>query len=140
MFRTYPEAESFIPRGLSPAGEKAWLWMELGLCIPYFFVSAEVGSDEDGTFTRNFWFSNIDQVIEFRAQGGSLIRHVRLFLFSPGYINGGEEYRLDPIKQVLRHVKSPGCLRFVLADGSTLQQDFGNQPKNDNDIELIFNS
>lgn len=138
MFHTYPEAELPIPLSLAPNGERAWYWIELGIKTTYFFVTATIQTDEGDEFTRHLWFSEIAPVVEIACQSGTKMHFVRLDLFSPGHVNGGEGYRFDQVRQVWRHKKDGATLCFHLADGTTLWHSFHDESANEQDMELLL--
>jgi len=137
MFHTYPEAELSIPIGLAPNGERSWYWMELGIMTAYFFVTVQIETDEGDSFTRYLWFSQIDPVMQIAHQLGKRLHLFRLDLFSPGYMNGSDGYRLDQVKQVWRSKSKPTTLRFHMADCGILWQSFDDEPVDDADMEQI---
>jgi hypothetical protein len=138
MFHTYPDAELSMPIGLAPNGERSWHWMELGIKIAYLFVTAQIETDEGDAFTRHLWFSQIEPVMQIAQQAGKGFHLVRLDVFSPGHMNGGDGYRLDQVKQVWRSRGNPTTLRFLLVDGGILWQRFDDEHTDDDDTELIL--
>lgn len=119
MFRTYPEAELKRPIIFGANSERCWNWIELSLYIPYFYISLELNFEE-GKFTRQFMFSQLrDLLYLIESDKYKTMKVLNIMLMSPAYMNGGDSYQFDKIKEIWETQAGTGN-RFVLCDGRKL--------------------
>lgn len=136
MFRTFPEAEQYLPPVFTTFGEKSWRWIELPLRIPYFLLSVSVIT-EDGTVGRDLFFSHSRDLLNAIAEMKDLIRDTKISLLSPGYMNGSDSWQMGKIKELWKCRDSHEQM-FVMNDGTKLYYPTDEPEKNNNDMELII--
>ncbi|MFZ3041571.1 MAG: hypothetical protein WA108_07225 [Thiobacillus sp.] len=115
MLHTFPDAELPIPSALAPNGERTWSWVELGLKLPYYFVTVLFTDDNDVKLERHLILSDLRTIQELAANPPSHVHLQRVDLLSPGYMNGSSGYQLAQLSEVWQ---ASGEQRFIMADGA----------------------
>lgn len=136
MFYTHPEAETILPPGLAAAGERGWNWVELGLQIPYFFVSFTVEVD-NCKLGHNIIFNQLRDVEGLIATSCDEIKDLEISLLSPGRMNGCGSYKLGKIKEIWKH-RGGREEMFVMSDGERFHFPPDENGTNDQKMELVF--
>lgn len=116
MLYTHPDAELPFSSALAPNGERAWSWVELGLKIPYYFVTVLI-TDDDVKLERQIIFSDLRTIQELAANPPAHVHLQRVDLLSPGYMNGSSGYQIAQLSEVWQ---ANGEHRFIMADGAEL--------------------
>lgn len=116
MLCTHPDAELPFSSALALNGERAWSWVELGLKIPYYFVTV-IFTDEDVKLERQMIFSDLRTIQELAANPPAHVHLKRVDLLSPGYMNGSSGYQIAQLSEVWQ---ASGEQRFIMADGAEL--------------------
>lgn len=117
MFHTPLEAELPFLSALAPSGERAWSWVELGLKLPYYFVTVLFTDDGDVKLERHLILSDLRVLQELVANPPAHLHLQRVDLLSPGYMNGSSGYQLAQLSEVWQ---ASGEQRFIMADGAEL--------------------
>lgn len=117
MFHTSPEAELPFLSALAPYGERAWSWVELGLKLPYYFVTVLFTDDNDIKLERHLIFSDLRALQELVANPPAHVHLQRVDLLSPGYMNGSSGYQLAQLSEVWQ---ASGEQQFIMANGTEL--------------------
>lgn len=116
MFQTHRSA--LFPFQYDPDFE-LWDWVELGVNAPVFMLEITTETD-DGNVTTHRMTSSIEVLRRHvQASGADLLK--RVFLLSPGYVNGSNSFQLDVLEQVLTAPNHQLGVLFKLASGKTLQ-------------------
>ena len=111
MFQTTSSAEVHVPKSLAPSSERLWSWASLPIHIPFYFVSMSVQT-ESGIFDRMIFVSMLEQLDEIaRACGAAQLTSV--MLVSPKWLNGGGDWQMEPLREILRGRDTGGGLRMV---------------------------
>lgn len=122
MFQTHRSAS--FPIQYDP-NVSLWNWVELGVDAPFFML--EIASEtEDGDFVTHIMTSSINVL---RAHTGTSEAGVlkRVFLLSPGYVNGSDSFQLDALESVCSSSKNPMNMLFNLTDGRSLHFSLGDE-------------
>lgn len=136
MFRTYPNAEQFLPPIFTTLGEKSWKWIEFSLQTPSFLLSFKIDT-EAGTMEQHFLFAQMDELLCAVSDTSVVVTDKKISLLSPGYMNGSGSYQLGSIKEIWEHQKNHGHT-FVMIDGSRMQFSFGGDKNVDCEMKLIL--
>lgn len=122
MFQTHRSA--IFPVQQDP-NFSLWNWVELGVDAPFFML--EIASQtEDGDFVTHRMTSNVNVL---RNHVGTTDAGVltRVFLLSPGYVNGSDSYQLDSLDSVFSSPDNPIDMLFKLTNGRTLHFSLGGE-------------
>lgn len=121
MINTYPAGEAIFPEQLGVPGQRLWHWVELAYYAPFFIIEVVVDT-EDGAFVRPIVTADIRMVANLSVPGYPHARLHQVFLLSPGYLNGSEEFHLARLAEIWSSSDEHfGDLLFVLYDGRTLR-------------------
>lgn len=119
MFHTQPEAENKFLQGFASFGERSWNWVELGLQIPYLYISVNVDT-EDGICAQHFLFSTLMDALSLIAESkNGIYSDLKIGLLSPGYMNGGNFYEFGRVKEIWKRQGDHEQM-FVMSDGAKL--------------------
>ena len=96
MFETHDNAErrSFF----SSPGEHHWEYVGLTLQIPWFHVTYTTTSEEEHQFTQSLMLADVLQLVDLYKRAEVDIDFVDIV--SPGYINGTERWKMEPLSKV----------------------------------------
>lgn len=95
-----------------------WDWVDLGVDAPFFMLEI-VLSAELGDFITHRLTSNINVLRDHvRASDAGVLR--RVFLMSPGYVNGSDAFQIDVLDSVFTSASNQMKMLFKLTDGRTL--------------------
>lgn len=122
MFQTHRSAS--FPIQYDP-NVSLWNWVELGVDAPFFMLEIAFETEDDD-FVTHIMTSNINVL---RAHTGTSEGGVlkRVFLLSPGYVNGSDSFQLDALESVFLSSKNPMNMLFNLTDGRTLHFSLGDE-------------
>ena len=95
MFQTHRSA--IFPVQYDP-NVSLWNWVELGVDAPFFML--EIASQtEDGDFVTHRMTSNINVLRDHAGTSDAGVLK-RVFLLSPGDVNGSDAFQLDALDSV----------------------------------------
>ena len=120
MFQTHRSA--IFPVQYDP-NVSLWNWVELGVDAPFFML--EIASQTvDGDFFTHRMTSNINVLRDHvdTSDAGVL---KRVFLLSPGDVNGSDAFQLDALDSVCLSPNNSINMLFKLTDGRTLHFSLG---------------
>ncbi len=120
MFQTHRSA--IFPVQYDP-NVSLWNWIELGVDAPFFML--EIASQtEDGDFVTHRMTSNINVLRDHvGASDAGILK--RVFLLSPGDVNGSDAFQLDALDSVFSSPNNSINMLFKLTDGRTLHFSLG---------------
>lgn len=95
-----------------------WSWVGLGIVAPFFMMEI-VSLAKDGEFIFHRLTSSAN-VLRNQALSSTDGHLKRVFLLSPGYINGSDAFQLDALDSVFSSPNNLMNMLFRLADGRTL--------------------
>jgi hypothetical protein len=122
MFQTHRSA--IFPVQYDP-NVSLWNWVELGVDAPFFML--EITSEtEDGDFVTHRMTSNV-KVLRDHVGTTSAGILKRVFLLSPGYVNGSDSFQLDSLDSVFSSPDNQIDMLFNLTDGRTLHFHLGKE-------------
>lgn len=114
-----------------------WNWVELAVDAPFFMLEIE-SKAEEGDFVTRRMTSNIN-VLRGYAAPSDLDILKRVFLLSPGYVNGSDTFQLDAVDSICLLPKNSINMLFRLTDGRTLHFSLGEDRLDDSDYtDVIF--
>ena len=114
-----------------------WNWVELAVDAPFFMLEIE-SKAEEGDFVTRRMTSNIN-VLRGYAAPSDLDILKRVFLLSPGYVNGSDTFQLDAVDSICLLPKNSINMLFRLTDGRTLHFSLGEDRLDDSHYtEVIF--
>ncbi len=120
MFQTHRSA--IFPVQYDP-DINLWNWVELGVDAPFFML--EIASQtEDGDFLTHRMTSNINVLRDHAGTSDAGVLK-RVFLLSPGDVNGSDAFQLDALDSVCSSPDSSINMLFKLTDGRTLHFSLG---------------
>jgi hypothetical protein len=120
MFQTHRSA--IFPVQYDP-NVSLWNWVELGVDAPFFML--EIASQtEDGDFVTHRMTSNINVLRDHVGISGAGVLK-RVFLLSPGDVNGSDFFQLDALDSVCSLPNNSVSMLFKLTDGRTLHFSLG---------------
>jgi hypothetical protein len=119
MFQTHRSA--IFPVQYDP-NVSLWNWVELGVNAPFFML--EIASQTEGDFVTHRMTSNINVLRDHVGTSDAGVLK-RVFLLSPGYVNGSDTFQLDALDSVCLSPSNPMKMLFKLTDGRTLHFSFG---------------
>ena len=123
MFQTHHSAK--FPIQHDP-NFSLWNWVELGVDAPFFML--EIASQtEDGDFVTHRMTSNINVLRDHAGTSDAGVLK-RVFLLSPGDVNGSDAFQLDALDSVCSSPSNPTQMLFKLTDGRTLHFSLGEDP------------
>lgn len=122
MFETHRSA--ILPMNFDPQ-INLWDWVDLGVDAPFFMLEI-VLSAELGDFTTHRLTSNIN-VLRDHVSGSDTGVLRRVFLLSPGYVNGSDAFQFDILDSVFTSVSDQMKMLFKLTDGRTFH--FGGEDR-----------
>jgi hypothetical protein len=96
MFETHESGrrKSFF----SIPGEHHWDHVGVAVCMPWFYVTFSLKSDEGFALSQNFMLSDVKQLTELAHRENVEIRFVDLV--SPEYMNHAGRWKMEPLKEV----------------------------------------
>jgi len=95
-----------------------WSWVGLGIVAPFFMMEiASLGKDGEFIFHRMTSSANVLRNQVLSTTDGYL---KRVFLLSPGNINGSDAFQLDALDSVFSSPNNLMNMLFRLTDGRTL--------------------
>ena len=120
MFQTHRSA--IFPVQYDP-NFSLWNWVELGVDAPFFMLEI-TSPTEDGDFVTHRMTANVNVL---RDHVGTTDAGVlkRVFLLSPGYVNGSDSFQLDSLDSVCSLPENQMNMLFKLTDGRTLHFNLG---------------
>lgn len=128
MINTYPDGEAPFPEQLGVPGQRLWHWVELAFYAPFFIIEVVVDT-EDGAFVRPIVTADIRMVANLDVPGYLHARLHQVFLLSPGYLNGTEEFHLARLAEIWSASDDHfGDVLFVLDDGRTMRHSMIDPP------------
>ena len=120
MFQTHRSA--IFPVQYDP-NVSLWNWVELGVDAPFFML--EIASQtEDGDFVTHRMTSNINVLRDHAGTSDAGVLK-RVFLLSPGDVNGSDAFQLDALDSVCSSPNNAINMLFKLTDGRTLHFSLG---------------
>lgn len=120
MFQTHRSA--IFPVQYDP-NVSLWNWVELGVDAPFFML--EIASQtEDGDFVTHRMTSNINVLRDHAGTSDAGVLK-RVFLLSPGDVNGSDAFQLDVLDSVCSSPNNAINMLFKLTDGRTLHFSLG---------------
>ena len=120
MFQTHRSA--IFPVQYDP-NVSLWNWVELGVDAPFFLL--EITSEtEDGDFVTHRMTSNINVLREHVGTSDAGVLK-RVFLLSPGYVNGSDAFQLDALDSIYSPPNTSMNMLLKLTDGRTLHFSLG---------------
>ena len=120
MFQTHRSA--IFPVQYDP-NVSLWNWIELGVDAPFFML--EIASQtEDGDFVTHRMTSNINVLRDHAGTSDAGVLK-RVFLLSPGDVNGSDAFQLDALDSVCSSPNNAINMLFKLTDGRTLHFSLG---------------
>lgn len=136
MFQTHRSA--LFPLQYDP-DFKLWDWVELGVNAPVFMLEIATKTD-DGNVITHIMTSSID-VLRRHVKAPDMGLLKRVFLLSPGYVNGSNSFQLDVLEQVLTAPDQPLDMLFKLMSGKTLQFSLTDRNLDESDftVEVFTN-
>lgn len=100
-----------------------WNWVELGVQAPFFLLEIE-SHTEDCDYVSHKMTSNINVLRDHgRTSDGGRLK--RVFLLSPGYVNGTDGFQLDSLESVYSSQNNSMNTLFNLSDGRTFYFSLG---------------
>jgi len=106
-----------------------WNWVELAVDAPFFMLEIE-SKAEEGDFVTRRMTSNINVLRGYAAPSDSYVLK-RVFLLSPGYVNGSDSFQLDAVDSVFLSPKNSINMLLKLTDGRTLHFSLGEERLDD---------
>lgn len=120
MFQTHRSA--IFPVQYDP-NVSLWNWVEFAVDAPFFML--EIASQtEDGDFVTHRMTSNIN-VLRDHVGTSDVGVLKRVFLLSPGDVNGSDSFQLDDLDSVSSSPSNPMKMLFKLTDGRALHFSLG---------------
>jgi len=114
-----------------------WNWVELAVDVPFFMLEIE-SKAEEGDFVTRRMTSNINVLRGYATPSDSDVLK-RVFLLSPGFVNGSDTFQLDAVESVCLSPKNSINMLFRLTDGRTLHFSLGEDRLDDSHYtEVIF--
>ena len=98
MFETVDSAEVMMPSILLPEGKHAWSNVSLRIHILWFYVVYRIKYEDDTELTNVIFLTTAEQINEMVFVEKCQLLDV--YLVSPGYINGTNNWKMEKIKQV----------------------------------------
>ena len=134
MFQTHHSAK--FPIQHDP-NFSLWNWVELAVDAPFFMLEIE-SKAEEGDFVTRRMTSNINILRGYAAPSDSDVLK-RVFLLSPGFVNGSDAFQLDAVDSVCLSQKNSMNMLFRLTDGRTLHFSLGGDTLDDSHYtDVIF--
>ena len=131
MFETHRSA--ILPMNFDPQ-INLWDWVDLGVDAPFFMLEI-VLSAELGDFTTHRLTSNINVLRDHvSASDAGVLR--RVFLVSPGYVNGSDAFQLDVLDSVFTSASDQMKMLFKLSDGRRLHFSCGEDRLNESEYTV----
>ncbi|TXG97146.1 MAG: hypothetical protein E6R15_03825 [Zoogloea sp.] len=126
MFQTHRSA--IFPVQYDP-NINLWNWVELGVDAPFFML--EIASKtEGGDFFTHRMTSNINVLRDHAGTSDAGVLK-RVFLLSPGDVNGSDAFQLDALDSVFALPNNSINMLFKLTDGRTLHFSLGEEQLDD---------
>lgn len=95
-----------------------WNWVELGVAAPFFMLEIAARSGDAELVIRRMTSDiNVLRNHVHNTEAGVL---KRVFLLSPGYVNGSDSFQLDALDSVCSSPNNPMNMLFKLSSGRTL--------------------
>ena len=105
---------------------RLWKWVEFGVDTPFFMLEI-VSQAADGDFVTHRMTSSLSVLRDHvRTSDAGVLK--RVFLLSPGYVNGSDAFQLDALDSVCSSPSNPTQMLFKLTDGRTLHFSLGEDP------------
>lgn len=115
MFQTHHSAA--FPIQCDP-NISVWNWVELAVDAPFFMLEIASKTEDDDFITYRMT-SNISVLRGHAAPSETDVLR-RVFLISPGYVNGSDSFQMDALDSVCLSPKKSMNMLFKLTDGRTL--------------------
>ncbi|TYC60264.1 hypothetical protein ETQ85_07145 [Zoogloea oleivorans] len=131
MFQTHHSA--IFPIQYDP-NVRLWKWIEFGVDAPFFMLEI-VSQTEDGDFVTHRMTSSLNVLRDHVSTSDAGVLK-RVFLLSPGYVNGSDAFELDVLDSVCSSPSNPMKMLFKLTDGRTLHFSLGEEPFNESDYTV----
>ena len=96
MFETHDSARRIAIFPLE--GEYHWGYVNISLQHYWLYVTYVIDHGEDGEFTETIIFSQVSQLLEFANIIN--IKIIFIDLGSPGYMNGTERWKMEPLRAI----------------------------------------
>lgn len=123
MFQTHRSA--IFPVQYDP-NVSLWKWIEFGVDAPFFMLEI-VSQTEDGDFVTHRMTSSLNVLRDHVSTSDAGVLK-RVFLLSPGYVNGSDAFQIDVLDSVCSSPSNPMKMLFKLIDGRTLYFSLGEDP------------
>ncbi len=131
MFETRRSA--ILPMSFDPK-INLWDWVDLGVDAPFFMLEI-VLSAELGAFITHRLTSNINVLRDHvSASDAGVLR--RVFLLSPGYVNGSDAFQLDILDSVFTSASNQMKMLLKLTDGRTFHFSCGEDRLNESEYTV----
>lgn len=95
-----------------------WNWVELAVDAPFFMLEIASKTEDDDFITYRMT-SNVN-VLRGHAVPSETDVLKRVFLISPGYVNGTDSFQMDALDSVCLSPNKSMNMLFKLTDGRTL--------------------
>lgn len=140
MFQTTSSARNPIMSEIAGENEDVWNFVTLAVSTPWFFATYE--DEIEGTILRfDVMLSNYQQVADLLRQQNKTLRVTDLLIATPGFVNNSENWRLDPLKEVMIGVDPKTKFKFTvfrLANGTCYSDYQANTDQKDlNELETV---
>lgn len=114
-----------------------WNWVELAVDAPFFMLEIE-SKAEEGDFVTRRMTSNINVLRGYATPSDSDVL-TRVFLLSPGFVNGSDAFQLDAVESVCLSPNNSINMLFRLTNGRTLHFSLGEDRLDDSHYtDVIF--
>ncbi len=111
-----------------------WDWVDLGVDAPFFMLEIAL-SAELGDFITHRLTSNINVLRDHVSTSDAGVLR-RVFLLSPGYVNGSDAFQLDVLDSVFTSASNQMKMLFKLTDGRTFHFCCGEDRLNESDYTV----
>ncbi len=111
-----------------------WDWVDLGVDAPFFMLEI-VLSAELGDFTTHRLTSNINVLRDHVSDSDAGVLR-RVFLLSPGYVNGSDAFQLDVLDSVFTSASNQIKMLYKLTDGRTFHFSCGEDRLNESEYTV----
>lgn len=140
MFETFESAEIFLPKELSPNGERLWSYAQISIHAPWFYVEYEIDYG-DWKPKSILLLNTLDQLEELSSRPD--IKITQAHVVTPGYVNNSNDWHMDRLRQVLRATRKikgneMAVTIYVLSDGRKFSDSPINEKSKLTNQEIIF--
>lgn len=119
MFLTESHARHPVMSALAGEDQHVWTYVNLTINRPWFFAMYSLRLPE-GEVGETVLLSSVDQVSQLLGQESDAVEVRQLMLISPGHVNHGGNWRMEPLHEIWRGRvadRSDQVLMYQLADG-----------------------